>query len=259
MPLEQLAPDFAVYLQVARFFVVLAAGILVTRLLIMPLTGMLAARRTDDKVSVHTYTSLAGIASLFLAFIVALQAAEFGGLVTVLGAITAALTVAVGFGMRDQISNLVGGFFIYADHPFVKGDYIRVGEDEGVVKEISLRQTVLNGPNREKLVIPNSVLTLNPVRNYTKGRKTRIVVPLKVAAGKAGEFESVALEAARENENILEKPEPDFGYIGLEDGKMQLELRCWTRDSKDVKQVKDELLHQVMSAAEVEGLLEQEE
>ncbi|MFB6147367.1 MAG: mechanosensitive ion channel family protein, partial [Candidatus Nanohaloarchaea archaeon] len=227
--------------------------------LVMPGVSWLAARRTDDRVSVHSVSNLAGVTSLFLWFIVALQAAGFGGLVTVLGAITAAVTVAVGFGMRDQVSNLVGGFFIHTDTPFVEGDYISVGDSEGVVKEISLRQTVLNGPSSEKLVLPNSTVTLNPVKNFTKGRRTKVAVPMKVDAGKKQEFEELALNAAEENEEVLEQPEPSVYFSGLEGLELQMELRCWTRDSSDARRLKSDLLDDVLSGAENEGLFEKED
>ncbi|MFB6115067.1 MAG: mechanosensitive ion channel domain-containing protein, partial [Candidatus Nanohalobium sp.] len=52
-------------------------------------------------------------------------------------------------------------------------DYIKTGDYEGVVKEIKLRATVLNGYSSEKLVVPNSALTTGAVKNYTKGSKTK--------------------------------------------------------------------------------------
>ncbi|MFB6190204.1 MAG: mechanosensitive ion channel family protein [Candidatus Nanohaloarchaea archaeon] len=259
MVLENLVPDIALYLRVLRFFIVLAAGAVVTRILVMPAVSWLAARRTDDKVSIHSLSNLAGVTAFFLSFIVALQAAEFGGLVTVLGAITAALTVAVGFGMRDQISNLVGGFFIHTDTPFVKGDYIRVGESEGVVKEISLRQTVLNGPSSEKLVLPNSAVTLNPVRNFTKGRRTKIPVSLRIGASDKEKFEELALKAAEENREVLEQPEPAVYFSELEGQELQMELRCWTRDSSDARRLKSDLLDDLLSGAEKQGLFGKED
>ncbi|MFB6190973.1 MAG: mechanosensitive ion channel family protein [Candidatus Nanohaloarchaea archaeon] len=210
----------------------LFAGVVITRALLMPAVSWLTSRRGRDKVTVHTYSSLTGLTGLFLSFIVALQAAQFGNLVTVLGAITAALTVAIGFGMREQISNVVGGFFVYTDVPFVKGDYIRVNDYEGVVREISLRQTILDGPSSEKLVVPNSAVTLNPVRNFTKGRKTRIVLPVTVKPGDAGEVEELLEGRARENSSVLENPEPAVSYRRLEGDEAELELSCWISDAE---------------------------
>lgn len=257
MVLEKLFPDIAVYLQVGRFFLVLAAGILFTRVFLMPLASRLVEKRGGDKVSVHTYSSMTGLVGLFMSFIVALQAAQFGGLVTVLGAITAALTVAVGFGMRDQISNIVGGFFVYTDAPFVKGDYIKVNDKEGVVKEIKLRQTILNGPSSGKLVIPNSVLTLNPVENLTKGRKTKIVEEMAVEPRDAAELEEICLEVMAANEEVLEEPAPEVSYekLGSEVG---ISLNCWVQDSKDAKQVESELLSEIMGKAERKDLFKKD-
>ncbi|MFB6182515.1 MAG: mechanosensitive ion channel domain-containing protein [Candidatus Nanohaloarchaea archaeon] len=126
----------------------------------MPTTRKILQIRGKQKKSIHSVENIVGVIGLFITFTVGLQAAKFGNLATILGAIAAALTVAVGFGMRDQISSLVAGILIQLDNPFVKGDYIKVNDQEGKVKEINLRTTIINGKNNEKLVLPNNVLTL---------------------------------------------------------------------------------------------------
>ncbi|MFB6115068.1 MAG: hypothetical protein ABEK04_02160, partial [Candidatus Nanohalobium sp.] len=112
--------------QLARFFLALIGGVAVTKLVLMPLTRRLMKKKGDKK-ALHSIENLVGVVGLFLTFTIALQVGNFGSLATIIGAIAAALTVAVGFGMRDQVSSVVGGIFIHLDNPFVKGDYIKTG------------------------------------------------------------------------------------------------------------------------------------
>ncbi len=258
MVIEELFPNADLYLQLARFFLIAAIGVVATRVVIMPLAGHAARKRDGTKKSVHSFQNFAAVIGLFLTFIIALQAAEFGGLVTVLGAITAALTVAVGFGMRDQVSNVVGGLFILTDNPFIKGDYVKVNDIEGVVKDIKLRYTVLNGATSEKLLVPNSVLTLNPVRNFSRGSKTKTAVEFKVSAGEMEKFEKLALKVVEENAETLEKPTPEVTAVGIEDGKTRLELLYWVKDSADSKRVRSAVVKEIARKADSKGIFAEE-
>ncbi len=69
---------------------------------------------------------------------------------------------ALGFALKDTISNLLAGVLILVYQPFDIGDYIVVSGQEGKVKHIDLRYTTLDGD--EKIVlIPNSLVFANTV------------------------------------------------------------------------------------------------
>ncbi|WP_217907027.1 mechanosensitive ion channel family protein [Candidatus Nanohalobium constans] len=225
----------------------------------MPLTEKLMARRNTDMVTRHSFSNLTGITGVFLSFIVALQAAEFGNLVSVLGAITAAATVAVGFGMRDQISNLVAGFMLYLDSPFIKGDYIEVGEKSGVVKEIRLRHTTVKNGESEKTVLPNSMLTTTPLENYSRGKRATASIEFKVENSKSQKLEEMLIESMNLEEDILDKPEPKVNYKGLEEGKTVLEAVFSVSTATKVGEAKKKLNRAVNQKAAEEKLFEKEE
>ena len=222
----------------------------------MPASRKLVSKRGDRKAT-HSIENLVGVTGLFLTFTVALQAGNFGGLATIIGAIAAALTVAVGFGVRDQVSSVVGGIFIHLDNPFLKGDYIRTGDHEGVVKEIKLRATVLNGDSSEKLVIPNSTLTTNPVKNYTNGNRTKTSLEIPLKTLKYKEHAETLEKAANDQGEVLTNPEPKVVLKGLEDGDVHAELRYWIRDPDDKKGVRSRVLEKYISEAIEKGLIEE--
>ncbi len=94
------------------------------------------------------------------------------GLVTALGtlgidvsAIVASLGLtgfAVGFALKDSISNLLSGVLILIHRPFNVGDTIKVKTFEGLVSAIDLRYTQLERDG-EKILVPNSLLFTNPI------------------------------------------------------------------------------------------------
>lgn len=247
--LTGLVPDTSVALQLGRFLITFVIGVLFTRLLLMPLTRRAARKRSADKKSQHSLQNLVGVATLFLVFIISLQAASFGGLTTVIGAMAAAATVAFGFGMRDQVSNVVAGIFIHLDNPFVKNDYIKVNDTEGVVREIRLHATTINGEKGEKTILPNGMLTQNPVRNFTKGSQTKTSLELEVKPEKFEDASEKVTEIAEANKRVLEKPSPSTGLERYEGRKAVLEAEYWVRDSENVSEVRDEILKEFNKSA----------
>jgi small-conductance mechanosensitive channel len=94
------------------------------------------------------------------------------GLVTALGtlgvnvsALVAGLGLtgfALGFAMKDTISNLLSGVLILLYRPFEVGSRIKVSGYEGVVSSIDLRYTTLDSEGK-KVLIPNSKLFKDPI------------------------------------------------------------------------------------------------
>jgi small-conductance mechanosensitive channel len=69
---------------------------------------------------------------------------------------------ALGFALKDVLSNLIAGILILLYRPFRLNDYITVGGLQGIVTEIDLRYTRLEKEG-EAYLIPNSVLFTNSI------------------------------------------------------------------------------------------------
>lgn len=61
---------------------------------------------------------------------------------------------ALGFALKDSVSNLLSGILVLIYKPFSIGDTVTVGKHEGIVKSIDLRYTTLSGDD-ETYLIPN--------------------------------------------------------------------------------------------------------
>lgn len=259
MVLQQLFPDVQIYFRLVRFLIIMFLGISITRVILMPLTEKLMEKRGADIVTRHSFSNLTGVTGAFMSFIIALQAGNFGNLVSVLGAITAALTLAVGFGMRDQVSNLVAGFLLYMDSPFIKGDYIEVGEKQGEVKEIKLRHTTIKNGSSEKTILPNSMLTTAPVENYSKGRKATTSIEYKVPNTRSKELEEAISDVLKSEKDILEKPEPKVNYTGLDEGNTVLNAVFSVNAASNVGTVKKSVNRKVNEKAAEQKIFEKKD
>lgn len=68
---------------------------------------------------------------------------------------------ALGFALKDLLSNFLAGFLILVYNPFVRGDTIDVAGNAGKVMEINLRYTVLQTDDKH-VFIPNATLFSSP-------------------------------------------------------------------------------------------------
>ena len=69
---------------------------------------------------------------------------------------------ALGFALKDVLSNFLAGVLILLYRPFELNDHIVVAGSEGIVTEIDLRYTTLQKEG-QKFLIPNSVLITNSI------------------------------------------------------------------------------------------------
>lgn len=91
---------------------------------------------------------------------------------------------AVGFALKDIISNAISGILVIAYKPFRKGDEITVAAFAGIVIDVNLRYTVLDAGDKS-VFIPNATLFTSPVVVTRK----RGVVPAPPAAAEDAKAE----------------------------------------------------------------------
>lgn len=77
---------------------------------------------------------------------------------------------AIGFALKDAISNTLAGVLLMVYDPFERGDVISVAGVQGTVVEIDMRYTTLETPD-QRFLVPNSQL-LSKVVVVEKGDPT---------------------------------------------------------------------------------------
>ena len=76
--------------------------------------------------------------------------------------------LAVGLALQDTLSNFFAGLYLLIDRPISIGDYVKIGDVEGVVSDIGWRSTKLVTWNNILIVLPNSKVANSTVTNYLK-------------------------------------------------------------------------------------------
>ncbi|MEN8904751.1 MAG: mechanosensitive ion channel family protein [Clostridiales bacterium] len=82
--------------------------------------------------------------------------------------------LAVALAAKDTLANLFGSIMIMFDKPFSLGDWIMTPTVEGTVQEIGFRSTKIRTFAQALVSVPNSIVSNEPITNWTKMGKRRI-------------------------------------------------------------------------------------
>lgn len=94
---------------------------------------------------------------------------NLSGLITGLGISSVVITLAA----QDTAKNLIGGLTIVLDKPFKLGDYIKIGDNEGTVEDITFRSTKIRTIDNSVVYIPNLQLSSSSVVNSSQKTRNR--------------------------------------------------------------------------------------
>jgi len=125
--------------------------------------------------------------------------------------------LAVALALQDTLGNFFGSIFVFLDRPFTVGDWIKVGDVEGIVEDIGFRSTRIRTWPATLISIPNKTVANATIDNWSKMPKRRVVQTVGVTYETSpGQMEQ-AVGAMR---NIIENDEgvdKDFIVIRFTD------------------------------------------
>jgi small-conductance mechanosensitive channel len=78
---------------------------------------------------------------------------------------------ALGFALKDVLSNFVSGVMLLAYRPFHIGDVIEMGEFAGTIESVRIRDTLVRGEDGRLIIIPNTKLVTEVVINHSDARQ----------------------------------------------------------------------------------------
>ena len=97
-------------------------------------------------------------------------------------------SIAAGLAFQDILSNLLAGLLLIFRQPFVSRDQIAVGDHEGTVEEISIRETSIRTYDGVRVIIPNTEVYQSAIQiqtAFSSRRTARNTVDTSTASSSA--------------------------------------------------------------------------
>jgi len=136
----------------------------------------------------------------------------------------------VGFALQDSLGNFASGAMILIYRPFDVGDLIDVTGASGLVKKMNLVSTTILTLDNQTLVVPNSKIWGDVIKNVTAQKERRVDLEFGIAYDDDIELaERVLNEIVSAHEKVLADPEPNIKLHTLGDSSVNFIVRPWTK------------------------------
>ncbi|WP_242207392.1 MULTISPECIES: DUF3772 domain-containing protein [unclassified Pseudomonas] len=191
------------------------------------------------------------------AFVILLTLSSLGVQWTNLAWIVSALSVGIGFGLQEIVKNFVSGLILLTERPVKVGDLISISGVEGDIRRINVRATEIQLSDRSIVIVPNSQLISQNLRNVTLGGSAQgvasleLVFPLDIDPE---EVKDLLLNTYRENETILDKPAPFVRFSKLSSDGITLTVTGYVASPRIVGVTKSDLLFEVLKRLGAAGI-----
>ncbi|RUL98789.1 mechanosensitive ion channel family protein [Rhizobium chutanense] len=235
--------------------ILLFAGVyLLTRWLQRWLDGNVMARSHVDLGVRNSVKTGIGYLGVGVAAIIGVSSAGID--LSSFALVASALSVGIGFGLQNIVSNFVSGLILLVERPFKVGDHVVSGTAEGIVKRISVRATEIETFRKQSIIVPNSELINGLVGNWThRNRIGRSEIPVSVAYNAdPQQVMDILLELTAKIPLVMRNPEPHVEFLRFGPYSLDFELRFFLADMGDGMTVRNNLRIEILKRFKAEGI-----
>ena len=138
------------------------------------------------------------------------------------------LGIVFGLAAQQTLGALIAGFILMFSRPFEIGDWVEIGDREGIVTDITIVNTRVQTFDGEYVMLPNDMVSGSPIVNRTRKGRLRIRVDVGVDYGTDLErAREIARNSLSDITEILQVPQPQVVIRTFADSAIVLQVRFW--------------------------------
>jgi small-conductance mechanosensitive channel/CRP-like cAMP-binding protein len=171
----------------------------------------------------------------------------FGAELTPLLGTSAVVGAVVGLALQDTLGNLFAGIALHTEAPFRAGDWVRLGDSDGKVEQVSWRAVRIRTWDGDTLTVPNNEVARRAILNYTRPPLPRSRV-LLIGVSYRTPPNKVISTLADLLDQVVGMPagaRPTVRVVGYLDFAIQYEVRYFFTGYEDWRRLEGEILRLV--------------
>lgn len=138
------------------------------------------------------------------------------------------LGIVIGLAARQTLGSLLAGFVLMFSRPFEIGDWVAIGDKEGIVTKITIMNTIMRNFDGEHVVIPNDNVANQAITNRSRDGKLRIHLEVGIDYDDDPEHaKAVAREAVEDVQMVENNPKPQVFPVAFGGSAVTLDIRFW--------------------------------
>ncbi|ADB42019.1 mechanosensitive ion channel family protein [Spirosoma linguale] len=161
-----------------------------------------------------------------------------------------ALSVGIGLGMQNIVSNFVSGVILIFEKPFKIGDYVELADKKGRIRDIGIRSSRMITPQGSEVIIPNGDLLSNRLVNWTSGDtylKTEFTLKVSADTDLQAVQEIVTNEVSQLEGTLPNRP-AEVIVTAIGGDSVELKIQVWLTSVYSEVSLKSQLFQRLLTA-----------
>ncbi|UPH72044.1 mechanosensitive ion channel [Abyssibius alkaniclasticus] len=166
------------------------------------------------------------------------------------------LGIVIGFAFRDIAENFLASLLLSVQRPFKRGDFIKVDGQQGVVKSMTTRSTLLISVEGNHIQIPNATIFKSTIENFTADAQRRGDFVIGVGYDAViSDVQQIILAVLQDHQAVLNDPPPMALIDNLGASTVNMRVYYWfDGHAYSSLKIKSALLRMIMGALSEAGV-----